>query len=80
MPRSRTRARARPPRQDDPAWSKARIAQLYREVDRRLKRLYADKERSAQAQQAAQAQPSPAGPAAREEPCDAAGITPSMPR
>lgn len=44
MPRSRTRAR----HPFNPEWPRARAAQLYREVDRRLTKLYAGEKRQHQ--------------------------------
>jgi hypothetical protein len=83
MPRSKTVARNRPFPADNPEWPRARKAQLRRTVLQRMAKLR-DSVANPHAPTVSDAGgwPSahPAGPAAREEPCDAAEITPSMPR
>ncbi|WP_421737113.1 hypothetical protein [Caulobacter sp.] len=94
--RTRARLYPRPAPAHDPAWPKARRARLYREFDKRIDKLFAlkalDEARDAQVRAAKAAQVQDAlvrdggaaatdeGPAPREAPCEAAAITPSMPR
>jgi hypothetical protein len=82
MPRSKTVARNRPFPAENPEWPRARKAQLRRTVLQRMAKLMEGGDPPAPGEETSgwRRKRSRGGPASREDACEVAANTPSMPR